>query len=74
MVRNAKFSFGPTAYVGRRVISNLQKQTEEGEGEKKSLHQLRKEREADREEKIQVAILREPNIIFDQTNLGNFLK
>ena len=52
------------------MISNLQKQTEEGEGEKKSLHQLRKEREADREEKIQVAILREPNIIFDQINLG----
>ena len=45
------------------MISDLQKQAEEeGEGENKSLHQLRKEREADREEKIQVAILREAKL------------
>ena len=37
------------------MISNLQREAEEEEeGKNKSLHQLRKEREADREEKIQV--------------------
>ena len=45
------------------MISNLQKHAKEEKGENKSLHQLRKEREADREEKIQVTFLRETNMI-----------
>ena len=41
--------------VFRKVLSDLQLKAGKEEGnEKKSLHQLRKEREADREERIQV--------------------